>query len=167
MKKRLFSLMGLFLGMACSALAQSSLWELIVQSASGESVSVALSQKPVISTSTTGYVLNYTFNEGTETVNYAWSELKTLRLAPVEANAIKQVEEVPEVLTPSFSRQAGDVTVKGAKPNTPVKVYDTNGKMIMQSVTDAEGSVSVATSSLTRGVYVIKTTTSTFKFMNR
>lgn len=167
MKKRLISLMSLFLAMTCSALAQSSPWELIVQSASGESISVALQQKPVLSTSSTGYVLTYNFNDGTETVNYTWSELKTLRLAELEADAIKQVPAQPEVLNPTISRQAGDVTIKGTKPNSPVKIYDLNGQMVMQSVADADGSVSVATSSLSRGVYIIKTTSSTFKFMNR
>lgn len=162
MKKRFFSLMVMLIG-TFSAFAQDSTWGLEIKSASAETLLVALSQKPVISTSADGYVLKY----GTETINYAWDELKTLRLVEGVADAIDKVEFEPEVMKPALNLQAGDAKLNGAKPNSPVFIYDLNGKMVMQTRTDADGSVTVSASTLTKGIYVIKTTTSTFKFLNK
>lgn len=75
------------------------------------------------------------------------------------------IKELKGGLTVLFSHDA--VQVSGAAPQASVYLYGVGGQLVASGKTDSQGAVSLATSSLAPGIYLVKTQSQTFKFMKR
>lgn len=70
-----------------------------------------------------------------------------------------------ETTTPSFSFSNAEVS--GLKAGARVAIYNLNGTQISSVTADGEGRVALDLSSLPKGVYILRTPTKSFKFMNK
>lgn len=70
-----------------------------------------------------------------------------------------------ETATPSFSFNNAEVS--GLKAGARVAIYNLNGTQISSVTADGEGRVVLDFSSLPKGVYILRTPTKSFKFMNK
>ena len=70
-----------------------------------------------------------------------------------------------ETTTPSFSFSNAEVS--GLKAGAKVAIYNLNGTQISSATADGEGQVALDLSSLPKGVYILRTPTKSFKFMNK
>jgi len=155
--KRKFYAMLLLLAMAVTAHAAEKQWCLVVESAGGETIAIALGQKPVIATQTEGYKLTY----GENTAEFAWSGLKKLTLQETEPTAIKDVE------TPSFKLAPGEIAINSAEAGSQAKVFNAAGRQVLTAPVADDGTVTLSTANLPAGVYIIKTNKSTFKIVKK
>ena len=69
------------------------------------------------------------------------------------------------MLTPQFSFNNAEVS--GLKAGAKVAIYNLNGTQISSVTADGEGRVALDFSSLPKGVYILRTPTKSFKFMNK
>lgn len=93
--------------------------------------------------------------------NYHFTEKKvTTSVSSVPANDPKG-----ETTTPSFSFSNAEVS--GLKAGARVAIYNLNGTQISSVIADGEGRVALDLSSLPKGVYILRTPTKSFKFMNK
>ena len=67
--------------------------------------------------------------------------------------------------TPQFS--FSNAEVNGLKAGARVAIYNLNGTQISSVTADGEGRVALDFSSLPKGVYILRTPTKSFKFMNK
>ena len=70
-----------------------------------------------------------------------------------------------ETTTPSFSFNNAEVS--GLKAGARVVIYNLNGTQISSVTADDEGRVALDLSSLPKGVYILRTPTKSFTFMNK
>ena len=66
---------------------------------------------------------------------------------------------------PRFSD--GALTIDGGQPNTPVRVYDSAGHLVLRQSTDSHGNLHLPLAPLRAGVYIISTGQTTFKIQKR
>ena len=93
--------------------------------------------------------------------DYHFIEKKvTTSISSVPANDPKD-----ETATPSFSFNNAEVS--GLKAGARVAIYNLNGTQIGSVTADGEGRVALDLSSLPKGVYILRTPTKSFKFMNK
>lgn len=156
MKQKILTTL-LLLAMAVTAVAAEEQWCLVVESAGGETIAIALGQKPVIATQAEGYKLTY----GENTAEFSWSELKKLTLQETEPTAINAVE------SPSLKLAPGEIAISGAEAGSQAQVFTTDGRQVLTARVAAGGTVTLSTASLPAGVYVVKTSKSTFKILKK
>jgi hypothetical protein len=158
MRQKCFTLLFLLtMALAAVAAETSATWCLIVESVGGEKIAIALKQKPVISTEAEGYKLTY----GETTAEFAWSELKKLTLEETVPSAVKDVQ------TPSVSLVPGEITIRGAEAGSLAQVYAADGRQVLTARVADSGEVRLSTAGLPAGIYVVKTTKSTFKIVKK
>lgn len=80
-------------------------------------------------------------------------------------NNLPGKEAGKEAATPSFSFHNAEVS--GLKEGANVGIYDLNGRLISAVRADAVGHVTLNLSSLPKGIYILRTPTKSFKFVNQ
>jgi len=161
MKQKLYFLL-LLLAATLTAHAADAQWCLVVESAGGETIAIGASQKPVIKTVADGYELRY----GEQVTAFRWSELKKVTVRETEPTPTA-VEEVKAVAEPSFRLAPGEIAISGAEPGSLVQVYGVGGRQTLSVRAGQDGSVSLSTTGLKAGIYIIKTNKSTFKIVKK
>lgn len=161
MKKKIYSLL-LLLAVAVTGYAADAKWCLVVESAGGETIAIAADQKPVIKTVADGYELRY----GENVTSFAWNELKKVTLQETEPTAI-DAQQVNSETKPSFSMAPGEISILGAEPGSMAQVFSLRGQLVQNVRVDGNGAVTLSTTGLSTGVYIIKTNKSTFKFVKK
>ena len=158
MKQKIYSLL-LLLATVFTAHAADKQWCLVVESAGGETIAIALSQKPLIETQSDGYKLTY----GESAAEFTWSQLKKLSLEETEptATAVKDVKNAAFQLTP------GQIAVSGAQAGTLAQVYTIGGRQVLSERVADNGTVTLSTAGLPAGIYIIKTNKSSFKIVKK
>ena len=161
MKQKLYSLL-LLLATTLTAHAADAQWCLVVESAGGETIAIAASQKPVIKTVADGYELRY----GEQVTAFTWSELKKVTVRETEPTTTA-VEEVKAVAEPSFRLAPGEIAISGAEPGSLAQVFAVGGRMVLSARVGQDGSVSLSTTGLKAGIYIVKTNKSSFKIVKK
>lgn len=93
--------------------------------------------------------------------DYHFTEKKvTAGISSVPSNDPKNASN-----TPQFSFNNAEVS--GLKAGAKVAIYNLNGTQISSVTADGEGRVALDLSSLPKGVYILRTPTKSFKFMNK
>jgi len=93
--------------------------------------------------------------------DYRFIEKKvTAGISSVPSNDPKNASVSPQF---SFS----NAEVSGLKAGAKVAIYNLNGTQISSVTADGEGRVALDFSSLPKGVYILRTPTKSFKFMNK
>ena len=161
MKKKLYSVL-LLLAVALTTQAADKQWCLVVESTGGETIAIGADQKPVIKTVADGYELRY----GEQVTAFTWSELKKVTVSETEPTATA-VEEVKTAGEPAFRLAPGKIAISGAQPGSLVLVYGVGGRQALTARAGADGNVTLSTTSLKTGVYIVKTNKSTFKIVKK
>ena len=138
---------------------------LVLTETNGTKTEFALNSYPVITIEANDLVITC---EGkklstalTGVQDYHFIEKKvTTSISSVPANDPKG-----ETTTPSFSFNNAEVS--GLKAGARVAIYNLNGTQISSVRADGEGRVALDLSSLPKGVYILRTPTKSFKFMNK
>ena len=138
---------------------------LVLTETNGTKTEFALNSYPVITIESNDLVITC---EGkkvstalTGVQNYHFIEKKV----PTAISNIPANDPKGETYTPRFSFSNAEVS--GLKAGARVAIYNLNGTQISSVTADGEGRVTLDLSSLPKGVYILRTPTKSFKFMNK
>lgn len=139
-------------------LAQEDVNYLCIEMTSGEDVYFYLDQYPVV-TFDDGDVI---FSTRQEVLRFADSEISSFRYGfdwDYEDTQIKQV------ITPKpvIRLMQNNVIAKGLEPNSKVQAYSLDGIMLGEVRSDAQGNATLTLPATAQGMYMIKTSVTTFK----
>ena len=138
---------------------------LVLTETNGTTTEFALESFPVITIEGNDLVITCKDQKLTTALtgvqDYHFIEKKvTTSISSVPSNDPKNASVSPQF---SFS----NAEVSGLKAGTKVAIYNLNGTQISSVTADGEGRVALDFSSLPKGVYILRTPTKSFKFMNK
>lgn len=138
---------------------------LVLTETNGTKNEFALESFPVITIEGNNLVITHNGNQLTTALtgvqDYHFIEKKvTTSISSVPSNDPKNASVSPQF---SFS----NAEVSGLKAGARVAIYNLNGTQISSVTADGEGRVALDFSSLPKGVYILRTPTKSFKFMNK
>ena len=138
---------------------------LVLTETNGTTTEFALESFPVITIEGNNLVITHNGNQLTTALtgvqDYHFIEKKvTTSISSVPSNDPKNESNTPQF---SFS----NAEVSGLKAGARVAIYNLNGTQISSATADGEGRVALDLSSLPKGVYILRTPTKSFKFMNK
>ena len=138
---------------------------LVLTETNGTKTEFALESFPVITIEGNNLVISHNGNQLTTALtgvqDYHFIEKKvTTSISSVPSNDPKNESNTPQF---SFS----NAEVSGLKAGARVAIYNLNGTQISSATADGEGRVALDLSSLPKGVYILRTPTKSFKFMNK
>lgn len=138
---------------------------LVLTETNGTTTEFALESFPVITIEGNNLVITHNGNQLTTALtgvqDYHFIEKKvTTSISSVPSNDPKNASVSPQF---SFS----NAEVSGLKAGARVAIYNLNGTQISSVTADGEGRVALDFSSLPKGVYILRTPTKSFKFMNK
>lgn len=138
---------------------------LVLTETNGTTTEFALESFPVITIEGNNLVITHNGNQLTTALtgvqDYHFIEKKvTTSISSVPSNDPKNTSNTPQF---SFS----NAEVSGLKAGAKVVIYNLNGTQISYVTADGEGRVALDFSSLPKGVYILRTPTKSFKFMNK
>ena len=138
---------------------------LVLTETNGTKTEFALESFPVITIEGNNLVITHNGNQLTTALtgvqDYHFIEKKvTTSISSVPSNDPKNTSNTPKF---SFS----NAEVSGLKAGARVAIYNLNGTQISSATADGEGRVALDLSSLPKGVYILRTPTKSFKFMNK
>ena len=138
---------------------------LVLTETNGTTTEFALESFPVITIEDNNLVITHNGNQLTTALtgvqDYRFIEKKvTAGISSVPSNDPKNASNTPQF---SFS----NTEVSGLKAGARVAIYNLNGTQISSVTADGEGRVALDFSSLPKGVYILRTPTKSFKFMNK
>ena len=138
---------------------------LVLTETNGTTTEFALESFPVITIEGNNLVISHNGNQLTTALtgvqDYHFIEKTvTTSISSVPSNDPKNTSNTPQF---SFS----NAEVSGLKAGARVAIYNLNGTQISSVTADGEGRVALDFSSLPKGVYILRTPTKSFKFMNK
>ena len=138
---------------------------LVLTETNGTKTEFALESFPVITIEDNNLVITCKDQKLTTALtgvqDYRFIEKKvTAGISSVPSNDPKNESNTPQF---SFS----NAEVSGLKAGARVAIYNLNGTQISSVTADGEGRVALDLSSLPKGVYILRTPTKSFKFMNK
>ncbi|WP_449021521.1 T9SS type A sorting domain-containing protein [Prevotella jejuni] len=138
---------------------------LVLTETNGTTTEFALESFPVITIEGNNLVISHNGNQLTTALtgvqDYHFIEKKVpTSISSVPSNDPKNASNTPQF---SFS----NAEVSGLKAGAKVAIYNLNGTQISSVTADGEGRVTLDFSSLPKGVYILRTPTKSFKFMNK
>ena len=138
---------------------------LVLTETNGTTTEFALESFPVITIEGNNLVITCKDQKLTTALtgvqDYRFIEKKvTAGISSVPSNDPKNASVSPQF---SFS----NAEVSGLKAGAKVAIYNLNGTQISSVTADGEGRVALDFSSLPKGVYILRTPTKSFKFMNK
>lgn len=154
MKRRLLSVCFLLLFVAVSA-SNEEVNALRIHGKSGENVTILLDEKPVVRFD--GYDLVVTTHMNV--VSYPSADVVKFTYVSVAPDGIR----TPGLLDTVFSFEKESVRMANLSPQTRVSVYTVDGRLISSAMTDSSGCASLRLPRQSASVYVVKTSTVTFK----
>ena len=127
----------------------------------GQRIDFLLSEKPTVKF-TEGFLR---FEAPSTAIEYSASEVKEFTLESMPSSGIKSLSS--DGNNWSFS-QSGDVlSISGAEPYAKIQLYSAGGMLISTHAVDGNGTLNIPLNQLDHGVYILKTTSTTFKIMKR
>jgi len=155
MKKRLLMISFLVVGFLSATNAQVK--NLIVQQGSDVTLEIPLSESPQLTYEGTDVVIKY----GDNTFSLPVSSKFNIYFEKTGTNIERLITEKP-LLT-----DGSTVILSNQPANSRVIVYNAQGHLCLQTTVDGSGQAVVDLSTLAKGIYVIKSTTLTFKTIRR
>lgn len=147
------------------ALSFGSAWALAashvkVSGKTGESTYFKLSDKPTVTFTTNKLVIK----AGSQTVEYPLTEFRSFEFADPSTNGIGAVPSQNENQAVfSFDE---DVRGEGLQPGSRVSIFNVSGQLVVSATVNADGVVSLPLNGQT-GVFIVKSTSRTFKFIKK
>ena len=130
----------------------------------GQVVDFLFTLEPVVTFTDTEVVLTY---KGLK-FNYPLAELTKFTFSKKDIPDITEVEEtVEDVRNVTYFINGYTINISGAKAETALRVYASDGRMLEAYKTDKEGSLSFSIEDLPDGTYVINSEEITFKIQKK
>ena len=126
----------------------------------GQKVSFGFAEKPVITYTDNDLVVTTTQTE----LQYPLTSVSKLTFSD-EETAVVTISDEKQI--PVLTLDNYVVDISGAKADASVKVYASDGKMMINVKTDAEGFVSFSIAELPEGIYIIKSEGITCKILKK
>lgn len=147
------------------ALSFGSAWALAashvkVSGKTGESTYFKLSDKPTVTFTTNKLVIK----AGSQTVEYPLTEFRSFEFADPSTNGIGAVPSQNE--SQAVFSFAEDVRGEGLQPGSRVSIFNVSGQLVVSATVNADGAVSLPLNGQT-GVFIVKSTSRTFKFIKK
>ena len=157
MKKLKFYLMLLVMLMATSAKADNVKY--LVLNSGGEETVIALADEPVMTIEES--ILKVTV-AGEEKLSADLSQGLSYKFLAEDPTAIQ------EVLNKETSRlELGHVYIAHAKAGETVRVFTVDGKLVASQRINGEGTADIDLTTLGKGLYIVKSTKTSIKIMNK
>lgn len=121
---------------------------------SGQKVSFAFTQKPVIAVNNSELSVSVA---GMQRVSYAYADVQRVFLSDDVTSGIAPVQADPSQQNVTFTWQDGVLRASGLNPNEQVRVFGLDGKLALSGRAQADGTLQLSFSSLPKGVYVVRT----------
>ena len=125
----------------------------------GKVARFAFSEKPVVTYSGADLVMTTTKTS----VHYPLNMLKKL-IFEDEMTMTVDVKEVEVKSSVQFSFKGGALSITGGDPQSLVSLINVKGMSVRQYRLDSNGSVEIPTQSLDSDIYIVKTSSVSFKF---
>lgn len=153
--------MFMFLSSACISSALATTLLHVVQK-TGEEVTFSFNEKP----KTTFDGGNIVIATASSTVEYDFNSVKKFTFEEVETPTAIDDITVGKVKA-GVSFEPGQVTISGAQAGSTVYVFAINGAAMGNYKVDADGSLAFSTADLPNGIYVIKGSNISVKFIKK
>lgn len=137
--------------------ASAQVQYLTVNRVDGSQVSFALAEDPVVTNSAT----ELTVSSSSSAITVPFTELKNYVFSS-QATGVKAT-----TAQPSHRIDEGSIIFAGLHPGQNIDIFTTDGRQVSHHIADALGNALVDISTLGRGVYIVNTSTSSFKFMKK
>lgn len=126
----------------------------------GQKVSFGFGEKPVITYTDNSLVLTTSNSQ----VECALSNVEKITFLDSDAtiNAVVDISKAPALSLDNYV-----VSIEGAKSDATVMVVGSDGKTLINTKTDSDGSVTFSIAELPDGVYVIKSENLTYKILKK
>ena len=125
----------------------------------GAATTFALSEKPTVTFTADKLVLK----AGSQTVEYPLADMVTFEFADQPTGISTAGGEETYAV---FSFSSSSVRGEGLKPGSRVEVYTVNGQLVSSARVSQSGSVEAPLNGQT-GVFIVKSSNKTFKFINK
>lgn len=147
------------------ALSFGSAWVLAashvkVSGKTGESTYFKLSDKPTVTFTTNKLVIK----AGSQTVEYPLTEFRSFEFADPSTNGIGALPSQNE--SQAVFSFGEDVRGEGLQPGSRVSIFNVSGQLVVSATVNADGAVSLPLNGQT-GVFIVKSTSRTFKFIKK
>ena len=159
MKKFYFLLSALLL-IAMKGLAANAIQVFLEKDKQPETVWFIFADKPVITFDGNDVQIK----TSKETVLYPAEEFKKYLFADANDTGIASVGNEGKFVV---NFDGNGISVKGAPSHALLQLYDASGALVADASTDAQGTVSLTTSNLNSGMYIVKIKNHNFKFLKR
>ncbi|MDE7118212.1 MAG: hypothetical protein K2O61_06180 [Bacteroidaceae bacterium] len=154
MKRKLFSVCLLLFSVAAQA-SNEDINALRIHGRSGENVTILLDDNPVVRFEGSNLVVTTHMN----VVNYPSADVVKFTYVSVDPTDVHN----PNLLGMVFSFEKESLNVANLTPQTNVSIYAVDGRLICSAMTDANGCASLRLPDLSASVYIVKTSSVTFK----
>ena len=138
---------------------------LVLTETNGTTTEFALESFPVITIEGNNLVITHNGNQLTTALTGVQDYHFIEKTVTTSISSVPSNDPKNESNTPQFSFSNAEVS--GLKAGTRVAIYNLNGTQISSVTADGEGRVALDFSSLPKGVYILRTPTKSFKFMNK
>ena len=162
MKKLLFMLL-LSLGTITGASADT-VQKLVVTKADGSVVKFDFSDAPVVSFTSTDVEIKV---GGEKAILFPLSDYAKFTFEEEGILPDEVAEVVEEIRAEEFKIEGGNIRAWGLEPGSPVTIYSLDGKPVASGRADSNGDFSFSLSGANAGIYIVKTSKTTFKFLKK
>lgn len=131
---------------------------LIVNRTDGSQVSFALADDPRVQNSATELIVS----SASTTITVPFSELKNYTFSDTETTEVVSVKTDPTHFIDGES-----IIFTGLKANEDITIYSLEGRQMSRWQANASGQANVDISQLGQGIYIVKTSSSSFKFIKK
>lgn len=138
---------------------------LVLTETNGTTTEFALESFPVITIEDNNLVITHNGNQLTTALTGVQDYHFIEKTVTTSISSVPSNDPKNESNTPQFSFSNAEVS--GLKAGAKVAIYNLNGTQISSVTADGEGRVALDFSSLPKGVYILRTPTKSFKFMNK
>ena len=138
---------------------------LVLTETNGTTTEFALESFPVITIEGNNLVITHNGNQLTTALTGVQDYHFIEKTVTTSISSVPSNDPKNESNTPQFS--VSNAEVSGLKAGARVAIYNLNGTQISSVTADGEGRVALDFSSLPKGVYILRTPTKSFKFMNK
>lgn len=101
---------------------------------------------------------------GNQHVQYTLKGLEKIAFTTTEVTGIGDLQGVEGV---TFNFHDDQIAIANAKAGDTVRLYDTTGRMVDSSIVDSDGRLTLSLSALTKGIYIVKMGTTSYKILRK
>lgn len=123
-------------------------------------ITFALAENPVITYS--DYAVTVTYSGGT--VEYQMSDIQRVTIGEYSEDGVKEPAANSKG---NLNFESGTFYLSGFAPGVLVSVYNLNGVLVKSRTIAEDGTLEISTNELSSGIYIIKTSSLTYKFNKR